>query len=99
LPRDVPPAARRLDSRQHNNPNPEHTPEQRETTPLERRRLPFGGIAAIMPEWQDPSVKGIGQMTEKELKKILRGMRETAKEACKSQESARAFLVKAGIIT
>jgi len=52
-----------------------------------------------MPEWQDPSVKGIGQMTEKELKKILRGMRETAKEACKSQESARAFLVKAGIIT
>lgn len=38
-------------------------------------------------------------MTEKELKKQSEAMRRVAKAACASQESARAFLVRAGIIT
>ena len=38
-------------------------------------------------------------MTEKELKQRLAEMRRVGKEACKSKESARAFLYKAGIIT
>ena len=46
-----------------------------------------------------PAGKEPAQLTRKEYKRILREMKQTAKEACKSQESARAFLRKVGIIT
>ena len=38
-------------------------------------------------------------MTEKELKKLLEEMKRVGKEACATPESARAFLIKVGIIT
>ena len=38
-------------------------------------------------------------MTKKELEQRLAEMDAVAKEACKSKESARAFLLKVGIIT